>query len=205
MSGKQYLSSEERRERTVEAVINLCSKGDPATITTEEIAGHMRVTQGALFRHFPNKEAIWEAVVAWVAGRISDRVFAAGEGIEDPLEALEAIFLAHVDFIARHPGVPRVLIGQLQHSRSTPAKRMVRSMLEGYRQRIAALLQQAQKAQALRPGISVEAAAIQFIGTLQGLVLQSLIADKVPRIVVQARAAFDIYLNGIRAGPGGKR
>ncbi|MEX2381808.1 MAG: TetR/AcrR family transcriptional regulator, partial [Opitutales bacterium] len=114
MSEKQYLSSEERRERTVEAVIKLCSKGDPSTITTEKIARQMRVTQGALFRHFPNKEAIWEAVVAWVSGRISDRVLVAGEGIEDPLKALEAMFLAHVDFIARHPGAPRVLIGQLQ-------------------------------------------------------------------------------------------
>ncbi len=205
MSGKQYLSSGERRERTVEAVVKLCSSADPSTITIEQIAGHMRVTQGALFRHFPSKEAIWEAVITWVAERISDRVVAAGEGIEDPLKALEAIFLAHVDFVARHPGAPRVLIGQLQHSRSTPAKRMARSMLDGYRQRIASLLQQAGEVQALRPGLSIEAAAVQFIGTLQGLVLQSLITGNVPQIVVQAPAAFDIYLNGIRAGPGGKR
>lgn len=205
MSGKEYLSSGERRERTVEAVIKLCSQGDPATITTEKIARHMRVTQGALFRHFPNKEAIWEAVVAWVAEQLLNRVVAAGAGIEEPLKALEATYLAHVNFIARHPGVPRVLIGQLQHSRSTPAKRMVRAMLEAYRQRIAALLQDAENAKVLRPGLSVDAAAIQFIGTLQGLVLQSLIAGNVSRIVAQAPAAFDIYLNGIRAGEGGKR
>lgn len=205
MSGKHYLSSGERRERTVETVIKLSSRADPATITTEKIASHMRVTQGALFRHFPNKEAIWEEVVAWVARRIADRVIAAAEEIEDPLKALEAMFLTHAEFIARHPGVPRVLIGQLQHSQSTPAKRMVRSMLEDYRQRIAALLQQAQEAQVLRPEVSIEAAAIQFIGILQGLVLQSLIAGDVPQIAGQAPAAFDIYLNGIRAEPGGKR
>jgi AcrR family transcriptional regulator len=205
MSGKQYLSSEERREQTVEAVIKLCSRADPANLTTENIAGHMGVTQGALFRHFPNKEAIWEAVAVWMAKRISDRVLVAGEGIEDPLKALEAIFFAHVDFIARHPGVPRVLIGQLQNSRSTPAKRMVRSMLKGYRQRISVLLEQAREARKLRPGLSIEAVAFQFIGTLQGLVLQSLIAGDVPRIVARAPAAFDIYLNGIRAGTRGKR
>lgn len=205
MSKKQYLSSGERRERTVESVIKLCSKADPATLTTAKIADYMRVTQGALFRHFPNKEAIWEAVVAWVAGRISDRVLVAGEGIEDPLEEMEAMFLAHVDFIAQHPGVPRVLIGQLQHPRSTPAKRMVRSMLEIYRQRISELLSQAQEARALRTGVSVDAATVQFIGTLQGLVLQSLIAGNVLQIVAQAPAAFDIYLNGIRACARGKR
>lgn len=96
-------------------------------------------------------------------------------------------------------------MGQLQHSRSTRAKRIVRSMLEGYRQRIAELLRMAQEAQELRAGLSIDAAAIQFIGTLQGLVLQSLIAGDVPGIVARAPAAFDIYLNGIRADTGRKR
>jgi len=199
MSARKNLPSEERRELTVEAVIELCSEADPATITTEKIASHMRVTQGALFRHFANKEAIWKAVVGWVAKRLLDRVVAASEGIKDPLEALEAMFLAHVDFIARHPGVPRVLIGQLQHGRSTPARRMVRSMLEGYHQHIAVLLEKAREAGALRPELSIDAAATQYIGTLQGLVLQSLIAGEVSRIVALAPAGFDIYLNGIRS------
>ncbi|MFO7649134.1 TetR/AcrR family transcriptional regulator, partial [Halomonas campaniensis] len=64
MSQRQHLPADERRERTVETVVALCGEEDPATLTTGRIASRMGVTQGALFRHFPNKEAIWEAVVA---------------------------------------------------------------------------------------------------------------------------------------------
>lgn len=37
----------------------------------------------------------------------------------DPPKALEAKFLGHVDFVARHPGAPRMQMGKLQHERMT--------------------------------------------------------------------------------------
>ncbi|MEI6639829.1 MAG: helix-turn-helix domain-containing protein, partial [Chlorobium sp.] len=49
------LPAEQRRAVTVEAVIELAAEKNPASITTAEIAERMQLTQGALFRHFPNK------------------------------------------------------------------------------------------------------------------------------------------------------
>lgn len=203
MSERQHLPADERRERTVEAVIELCGREEPATLTTGRIARHMGVTQGALFRHFSSKEAIWEASVAWIAERVMARVAAAAEGIEDPLEALEAMFLAHVMFIAEHPGVPRLLMGQLQHPRPTAASRLVRELLERYRRRLLSLLVEAERRGQLRSGLDLDTAATQFIGCVQGLVLQSLIAADVAGIVDRAPAAFDLYRHGIRADAGG--
>ncbi|WP_299234471.1 TetR/AcrR family transcriptional regulator [uncultured Halomonas sp.] len=203
MPQRQHLPADERRERTVEAVIELCGHEEPATLTTGCIARHMGVTQGALFRHFPNKEAIWEAAVAWIAERVMARVAAAAEGIEDPLAALEAMFLAHVAFIGEHPGVPRLLMGQLQYPRPTAASRLVRGLMERYRSRLLHLLEQARRQGQLRPGLDLDAAAGQFIGCVQGLVLQSLIADDVAGIVDRAPAAFDLYRHGIRVEAGG--
>ncbi|WP_163560801.1 TetR family transcriptional regulator [Halomonas sp. NO4] len=202
MSQRQHLSAEERRERTVETVVTLCSEEEPATLTTGRIAQRMGVTQGALFRHFPNKDAIWAAVVAWVSDQVMARVAAAAEGVDDPLAALEAMFLAHAAFIAEHPGVPRLLMGQLQHPRPTPASRMVRSLLARYRRRLLELLEEAERRRQLRPELELDVAATQFIGTLQGLVVQSLIADDVTRIGERAPAAFDLYQHGIRAAGG---
>lgn len=194
---KQYLSADERRERTVETVIALCARDDPATITTGDIAKHMRVTQGALFRHFPSKAAIWEAVASSVAERVMARITAAAEEVDDPLLALRAMFMAHVRFIAEHPGVPRLLMGQLQHPQPTPAGKIVRRLIDTYRGRLLELLGRARDAGEIREGLSLDAAATQFIGTIQGLVMQSLIAGDVHTILEQAPAAFDILLGGI--------
>ena len=70
----KYLSADERRAATVEAVVQLSATGNPSDITTTTIARHMGVTQGALFKHFPNKEAILEAVMQWVASKLLARI-----------------------------------------------------------------------------------------------------------------------------------
>jgi len=123
MPPRIHLSSEERREKTIEAVISLCAEDDPARITTSEIAKRMNVTQGALFKHFVSKDAIWESVIGWVTKRVMQRLNAAASGTDSPLERLRGMFLAHIEFIKQHPGVPRLLLGQLQNARSTPARR----------------------------------------------------------------------------------
>ena len=62
-----YLPAEERRTATVETVVKLAAEQNPADITTTAIAERMGLTQGALFRHFPTKEAILEATMSWVS------------------------------------------------------------------------------------------------------------------------------------------
>ncbi|MCK2148807.1 TetR/AcrR family transcriptional regulator [Marinobacter alexandrii] len=199
MTQKRNLTAEERRELTVDTVIDLSAQDDPANITTGSIAKHMRVTQGALFRHFPSKDAIWEAVISRVGERVMQRLDAAAAKADGPLAGLEAMFHAHIAFIVEHPGVPRLMIGQLQHARPTPARRMVRSLLFLYRERIERLLIEAQEAGLLRRELNVEAAATQFIGTIQGLVMQSLMIGNMNHVAQQAQGAFDLYCHGIHA------
>jgi TetR/AcrR family transcriptional regulator len=66
----KHLPADERRAVTVEAVVELAGSVNPSEITTAAIAKHMNLTQGALFRHFPTKDAIWQAVMEWVAERL---------------------------------------------------------------------------------------------------------------------------------------
>ena len=61
----------------------------------------------ALFRHFPSKDAIWEAVMEWVAERLLARVDRAAAQAASPVAALQAIFLAHADFVAERSPISR--------------------------------------------------------------------------------------------------
>ena len=121
LNTRKNLSAEERKVVTVEAVVELAAKQNPSSITPAAIAKQMSLTQGALFRHFSNKEAIWQAVMEWVSNRLLTRVKKAAANALNPLAALEAVFMTHVDFIVAHPGVPRMLFGELQRVETTPA------------------------------------------------------------------------------------
>ena len=193
------LPAETRRAVTVEAVIELAAERDPGEITTAAIASHMKLTQGALFRHFPSKDAIWEAVMEWVAERLLARVDRAAAQAASPVAALQAIFLAHADFVAEHPGVPRMLFGELQRAGATPAKRLARTLLERYGERIRARLEAGKAAGEVSAAMDVDAAVTLFVGTLQGLIMQSMLAGELARIRRDAPRVFAIYLAGIRS------
>lgn len=195
----KHLPADERRAATVESVVALAASCNPSDITTAAIAEHMQVTQGALFRHFPSKDAIWEATMGWVAERLLSRVDRAAKGIASPLAAMEAMFMSHVEFVVAHPGVPRMMFGELQRAELTPAKRMAQTLIQRYGERLHGLMAQAKACDELPPELDNEAAAILFIGTIQGLVMQSLLAGDVTRIRRDAPRVFDIYRRGIRS------
>jgi AcrR family transcriptional regulator len=193
----KHLPANERRAVTVEAVVALAGSQNPSEITTAAIAKHMHLTQGALFRHFPNKDAIWQAVMEWVAERLLNRIDQAAQGIDSPVAAMEAMFLSHVEFVVAHPGVPRMMFGELQRPGSTPTKRMVQRLTQRYEERLQRLIQRGKASGELSPTLDDRAAATLFIGTIQGLVTQSLIAGDVERMLIDAPRVFDIYRRGI--------
>lgn len=197
----KYLPADERRSATVEAVVDLAAQQNPSDITTTAIAQHMGLTQGALFRHFPSKDAILQAVMTWVAQRLLLRLDKAAEQAASPTAALQAVFMAHIDFVCERPGVPRLIFGELQRPGQTAPKQMVQTLIQQYGERLRRLLEAGKAQGELDAALDVPAATVLFIGTVQGLVMQSLLAGDVARMRQDAPGVFAIYLRGIRRQP----
>lgn len=197
-TNSKYLTAEERRAETVESVVELAGGQNPSEITTAAIAKHMNLTQGALFRHFPNKEAIWKSVMEWVAERLLDIVERSMQGVDSPRAALEAMFMSHTEFVAAHPGVPRMMFGELQRSESTPARRMVQTLLGRYGERLQELLKQGVECGEFSDTLDTQAAATLYIGMIQGLVMQAMLSGDQEHIRKEAPGVFAVYVRGLR-------
>ncbi len=194
----KHLPAVQRRAVTVAAVLALAAEQNPSEITTAAIAQRMNLTQGALFRHFPSKEAIWQAVMEWVAEQLLARLAEAARGAASPLAALEAMFMAHLEFASTHPGVPRIIFGELQRGGDTPAKRMTRNLIDRYGERLRELISEGQGQGELAREVDPVAAATLFIGTIQGLVMQALLSGDIARMRAEAPGVFAIYRRGIK-------
>lgn len=191
------LPANERRVVTVETVIELAADHNPSEITTAAIAKHMNLTQGALFRHFPSKEVLWQAVMEWIAERLFGRLDQAAKTSAAPLEALEAMFMTHINFVADHPGGLRILFGELQRAVDTPAKQTARKLLSQYGERLRSIIEQGKSRGELSSDVDTTAATTLFIGMIQGLVMQSLMAGDVKRMRADAPGVFAIYRRGL--------
>ena len=88
-------------------------------------------------------------------------------------------------------------MAELQRAESTPAKCIVQTLIQRYGERLHRLIEQGKACGELSATLDNEAAAMLFIGTIQGLVMQSLLAGDVDRIRRDAPRVFAIYRRGI--------
>ena len=200
---RKRLGADERREEIIRVTLELAAKQGVDDVTTQDMAQAMGVTQGAVFRHFLSKDAIWLAVMQWVRDRLMGVLGRAAEQGRDPLDALQRMFFAQIDFIASHPAIPRVLMSEHLHGRSAALRRLVTEIMLGYEAKIAGLLADAQTQGLARADLDVHAAATLYIGMIQGLVLQTSILrgqSTLPARTLTAEAArtFPVFMQAVR-------
>ena len=191
------LPTEERQVEIAAAALRLAGEISPAMITTAQIAEAVGISQGAVFRHFETKDAIWLAAMAWVRTQLLGALEAAAKTEVLPSDALCAVFKAHVGFVATHPGVPRLIFHEMQSPKESPVKLEVRTLLGAYRALLTALLDAAAQRGDLRKTLDPDAAVTLFVGAVQGLIMQSMAAGRAQVLTTQADAVFHIFLQGI--------
>lgn len=192
------LSGDQRRLDIVDAVLEMAAKVSPAMISTSDIARAVGVSQGAVFKHFACKDDIWLAVAEAIAERLMAVVERAVAPARTPWQALRDVFMAHARFVATHPGVPPFICHELQQAAATPVKQRIQGLMSTYRQRLIALLDQLERAGELADEVDKDAAVSLFLGSVQGLVMQSMLVCPGAGVWAQAEVVTTIFERGIR-------
>ncbi|MCU0924622.1 MAG: TetR/AcrR family transcriptional regulator [Hydrogenophaga sp.] len=193
------MPTEQRQAEIVAAALQLARETSPQSITSSDIASAIGVSQGAVFKHFPTKEAIWVAAMAWVHESLLAKLHEAVGAQTSAVRAIEAVFRAHVDFVVAHPGAPRMIFHELQQPTDSPVKQEVRALLQAYRRLLRSQFKLGMRSGELPTDLDSDAAATTLVGIVQGLVMQSMLTGKTTAMKAQAGAVFAIYLRGIRA------
>jgi AcrR family transcriptional regulator len=81
---------EETRATLVAVAREMFARNGHSGVALEDICARAHVTRGALYHHFPGKDALFLAVCEQVAGHVTARVAAAGQGGSDAWSRLVA-------------------------------------------------------------------------------------------------------------------
>ncbi|WP_296753800.1 TetR/AcrR family transcriptional regulator [Thiobacillus sp.] len=196
---RQRLSAEERQEEIIKAAVELAGEQSVDSVTTQDMAKAVGVTQGAIFRHFPSKDMIWLAVVHWVRGRLMSVVdVAAGQG-RDPLDSLEKMFFAHLGFVDKVPAIPKLIFTDQLLKKNPKIKELIRSILADYEAKVTDLIIQAKAQKLVRADLNEQDAAVMFIGIIQGLVIRVSVIETRKSLISEGKLVFPIFLHGIGA------
>lgn len=159
--------AESRKREIADAALQVIADQGLARFTSLAIARAVGVSDAALFRHFPSKEAIVLAVI----DRVEEILFAGfpPEGA-DPIERLGAFFRRRIEVIRAHPGAAR-LIGSEQLAQAAPPEGVAR--VAGFRRRsqgfVRGCLAEAHRQGLLAEGIGPDEATVLVLGGLLAL------------------------------------
>jgi len=145
---RRRLSSEDRQSEIIRVAVELAADKGVDSVTTQDMADAMQLTQGAIFRHFATKDDIWVAVMQWIRDRLMKVLDKAAADATDPLNAIERMFFAHITFISKHPAIPRLMFSELLHKKNSKLRQLIQGIISGYEAKIAGLLEDA-KSQSL--------------------------------------------------------
>lgn len=191
------MKTEVLKDAAIETVVKLATEVNPCEITTNRIANKMGRDANELSNYFATQEAIFQTVAEWVSDILLSRINKAVRSSQSPLEVVEAMFHAHLDFAIAHPGAPRMLLSQLQPSKVSVPQRMITALIEFYKHRIQDQLEIGKVRGEVFKDLDSEASATLFIGMIQGLVLQSLVVNDAKMVRSKASKVFAVFRRGI--------
>lgn len=197
-AAKKRLSSEERQGEIIRVAVELAAEKGVDSVTTQDMAEAMQLTQGSIFRHFATKDDIWVAVMQWIRERLMNVLDKAAADATDPLDAIQRMFFAHITFIGKHPAIPRLLFSELLHKKNSKLRQLIQEIISGYEAKITDRLDAAKTQSLVSPDLDSKSAAVLYIGMIQGLVMQVSIFGGKRSLMQEAEKTFPVYLHGIK-------
>ncbi|MDH3335853.1 MAG: TetR/AcrR family transcriptional regulator, partial [Rhodospirillaceae bacterium] len=128
MNTPKRKSTQERKSEIVEATLALTAKVGPESITTEELAAKVGVSHGAIFRHFPSKNAIWSAVFENVAQKMENGWRGVSPDIS-PSKRLRYLVRAQLRLVTIVPALPAIIFSRELHKKNAGIQKGVLELM----------------------------------------------------------------------------
>lgn len=103
----------ERREMILQTLARMLEERHGRRITTADLARAVGVSEAALYRHFPSKAHMFEALLAFIEESLFSRVTRILEEQPETLQRLYAICFLVLGFAEKNPGMARILVGDV--------------------------------------------------------------------------------------------
>ncbi|MGX2950999.1 nucleoid occlusion factor SlmA [Ursidibacter sp. B-7004-1] len=134
-------SIKERQQQVLEVLIGLLnSETGMQRITTERLAAAVGVSEGALYRYFPSKTKMFEALIERIEFTLTSYINASKRK-ENTESAVKAILQTILEFAQKNPGVTRILTGHALMFEDKELKARVAKFFDGLELQFVNILQ----------------------------------------------------------------
>jgi AcrR family transcriptional regulator len=159
--------AEDRRREIADAALHVIAAQGRGRFTALAIAEEVGLSDAALFRHFPTKDAIVDAAI----DRVEELLFEGFPPVDpDPIVRLGAFFRRRIAVIREHPGISPLVVSEELAKEGSPG---ALERVAGFRRRsmafVRSCLAEADRDGLLAPGLRGEEACVVVLGSILAL------------------------------------
>ncbi len=157
-----------RRQQILEVLASELEAKPTSRLTTASLARAVGVTEAALYRHFPSKGKMFEALIDFAEQSVftlTNRILADNR---DPLVRCEQVMRTLLVFAARNPGITRILIGDALSGESERLQKRVLNFFDRLETQLKQVLREANLGDGPRSKPSIAAAANLMMAVAEG-------------------------------------
>lgn len=184
----------ERKKEIVDTAIRLAAECGPDRLTTESLAKEIGISQPAIFRHFPAKSDIWEAVgerICTLMGESSQLIEATG-----PTDRLRKMMTAQLSFIESTPAVPAILFSRELHSENEKLRAFFAGLMAQRQKKLSVLFTTGIESGEFDANINADDAAYLVLALIQGLAMRWSLNNRNFDLVKAGNDLLDVQLIG---------
>ena len=161
-----------RKAEIVSVVLMLADRIGPDRVTTNAVANTIGITQGALFRHFPSKSALWMAVAENISSQLGDAWVNAASSCDDPRDRLSALIIAQLVQISTMPALPMLLFSRELNVENAELRAVFQERLATFSEMLQHEIKSAQEAGVFRRDVRAADFTILLTSLVQGLAIR---------------------------------
>ena len=161
-----------RRQQILEALALELENRPGARITTARLAEVVGVSEAALYRHFPSKAKMFEALIEFAEESVfglANRIL--GEEV-DATRRCERILTMLLTFSDRNPGITRVLLGEALLGEHERLRARVSQFFDRFETQLKQILREGEQVTELGLRASVAAIANLLMAVVEGRMTQ---------------------------------
>lgn len=185
-------SADLRKAEIVAAVLDLADRIGPDRVTTGAVASAIGVSQAALFRHFPTKAELWQAVAEYVAERLTAAWDDALSRTGGPIVRLRALIAAQFAQIAATPALPMLLFSRELNVTNAELRTTFRDTLMAFHGLLAREVDSGRKAGLIRDDIAANDAAVLLTSLVQGVAIRWALGTRDFELSDEGLRLFDV-------------
>lgn len=188
-----------RKAEIVATVLTLADQIGPDRVTTGAVASAIGVTQAALFRHFPTKAALWQAVAEHVSEGLAAAWDDALSQNDGPLVRLRALIASQFAQIAATPALPMLLFSRELNVTNAELRATCHGRLMAFRGLLGQEVVAGQEVGLLRSDITAMDAAVLLTSLVQGVAIRWALGVRDFDLRREGLRLFDVQLRLLAA------